>query len=117
MLQGDVFHFGLSVEKHRVALVESAAPGVLPTEPDWSSTLYETGESESLRHAVVDGPSTGAHFGALFKQLLHFGMNMEVCGIGCKTLSEMKQFFCRDGCFDLVLWLVAPALIIVPIIR
>ena len=48
--------------------------------------FHEAREGEGFGHAVVDGALAGAHLGALFEQLLHFGMNVEAVGIGGQAL-------------------------------
>ena len=71
-----------------MALVESAAAGILAGQANRDANFYQAGEGEGLGHAVIDGAFAGAHLGALFEELLYFGMNMEALGISGQMTCE-----------------------------
>src|SRR5579885_3120491 len=63
----EVVVLGLRVNEHGVALIESAALGVLSGEANGRAFQNERTESEQLRKTVIHRARAGAHFGALLR--------------------------------------------------
>src|SRR5271166_6825680 len=91
MAQRNVFLFVDDVDQHRVPLVEGSATAVLPAQANWSALQRERSKGQRLSHAVVQGALTVAHFAALFEQLLHLGMDVEILGVFRQTVGDALQ--------------------------
>ena len=95
VFQRHVFVFVLDVDEDGVALVEGAAAGVLSAEAHVGTGFHQAREGESFGHAVIDGALACAHLGALFEQLLYFGVDVEAFGICGQALSSDRTILRR----------------------
>ena len=115
MLQRHVFLFIFNIQKHGVPLVEGATARILPAEADRHSRLNQAAESQRFSHAIVHGALACPHLGALFEQLFHLRVDVEVFGVGGELLCNLAQLFCRQTGLHFIVRLVASTFIVVPI--
>ena len=117
MFQRRVLGRVLDVDQHRVALVEGAAPAVLPREADGHARLHQRGEGQSLGQPKVDRPLAGPHLGALLEQGLDLLVDVEPRGRRGERTGEGRDLRRRQAGPHLVLGAPAAALEGVPVVR
>ena len=76
-----------------MALIERAAPAVLPAEPDRGPGFEQAAKGQSFSHPIINRALASSHLGALFQQFANFGMNVEAGRESCEPLRHLRQFF------------------------
>jgi hypothetical protein len=107
----------LDVDQHRVALVEGAAPAVLPGQAHRDALLEERGEGDRLGHAVVERALALPHLGALLQQLLDLLVDVEALGRRGEGAGQRGDLLGRKAGRHLVLRFVPAAVVGVPVGR
>ena len=98
-----------------MALVESAAAGVLPAQPNGDSSLHQASERQRFGHAVIHQALARAHLRPLLQQLLHLGMDVKVRGISRELRGDFAEFFGGKAGVHFIFRLVAAALVVIPV--
>ena len=79
------------IDQRRMALIERAAPAVLPRQPHRHAFVQQRAKSQRLGHSEIDGPLAVRHFPALLQQLFHLGMNVKSLRIARQRFADHRQ--------------------------
>src|SRR2546421_8602807 len=110
MLQRSVKVTVLIIMKHRMALTERSALGVLPGKTHADSLASQTRKGERLCRRPVKRMFSRRHLLPYLQQLLYFGMRLKICGQARLRFQPADQFFARNrGGNRVVSWLRAAA--------
>ena len=77
MAEGCIFRCGFRIEKHGMALVESASAAVLSAQSNRNPLAQKRTKDQSLRHSEIHGALAACHLKPLLDKALDFGVDVK----------------------------------------
>src|SRR5450432_609340 len=116
MCERKIILLGLGIDQNRVALVESAALGILPREAHRIAFKNQRTVGEQFRKAIIDRAFASAHFPTLLQQLDDFGMDVESRWRANQPIGDFRKFFAFQTGVDFKRRSIFPEMIRRPIV-